>query len=548
MKRTSRIQTVISPLHRKKLDNLTRRYGTMNEVIERGIEILEEMEVETDIVESEEEIRELRRKSELFDALYSFSGFILVRSQTIDELLEVLLDNASLNEFVKKQRNWVLQDLEIQKTMSKLAQNYSKNFASLVEIIQQISDTFRSFYVLASSEPEKKVVIHPNFLHKFPELIAGQIQGILEFLGFSIRYRIVNDRILLEWQTDEAMEEEGEEGESTPSPMKQELQELEEEVLDVDSRIGMYKDLRAKLEGFTEDSAKSEKEIIKDIINIASLLEIPRWEQGLFTTGNRRFTYLPQEFLVEFFDAINISNSEKLNELLHEIGKKFHDLQLPALEKSKGNFVLEKELTNLKTIFNDYFGFGKTELSLKKEGALLTIQNPILSGSSLLELITGFLANTGYHTSIKRSVEEGHYRNEFMITRTSTTILIVDDEKRILQSLAKTLEREEELTYSITTAESGEEALQKLEKEGPFDLVLSDHNMPGMKGVELLEKVRLYDPSIIRILITGYRELEIARDAINKARIHYFIEKPPEAQALRDIVKQEILKKRNTDQ
>ena len=69
MKRTSRIQTVISPLHRKKLDNLTRRYGTMNEVIERGIEILEEMEVETDIVESEEEIRELRRKSELFDAL-----------------------------------------------------------------------------------------------------------------------------------------------------------------------------------------------------------------------------------------------------------------------------------------------------------------------------------------------------------------------------------------------------------------------------------------------------------------------------------------------
>ena len=545
MKRTSRIQTVISPLHRKKLDNLTRRYGTMNEVIERGIEILEEMEVETDIVESEEEIRELRRKSELFDALSSFSGFILVRSQTIDELLEVLLDNASLNEFVKKQRNWVLQDLEIQKTMSKLAQNYSKNFASLVEIIQQISDTFRSFYVLASSEPEKKVVIHPNFLHKFPELIAGQIQGILEFLGFNIHYRIVNDRILLEWQTEDSSSVEDSED---TQDIKQDLKELEEEVLDVDSRIGMYKDLRAKLEGFTEDTAKTEKEIIKDIINIASLLEIPRWEQGLFTTGNRRFSYLPQEFLVEFFDAINISNSEKLSELLREVGKKLHDLSLPALEKSESNFVLDNALTNLKTIFNDYFGFGKTELSLKKDGALMTIQNPLLSGNSLLEIISGYLGNSGYKANLKRSVEEGHYRNEYIITRTATSILIVDDEKRILQSLAKTLEREDELTYSIITAESGEEALKKLENEGPFDLVLSDHNMPGMKGVELLEKIRLYDPSIIRILITGYSELEIARDAINKARIHFFIEKPPEAQVLRDIIKQEILKKRNPTQ
>jgi CheY-like chemotaxis protein len=519
----------------------------MNEVIERGIEILEEMEVETDIVESEEEIRELRRKSELFDALSSFSGFILVRSQTIDELLEVLLDNASLNEFVKKQRNWVLQDLEIQKTMSKLAQNYSKNFASLVEIIQQISDTFRSFYVLASSEPERKVVIHPNFLHKFPELIAGQIQGILEFLGFKIRYRIINDRILLEWQTDEVESSSEEEDEETPS-VKQELKEFEEEVLDVDSRIGMYKDLRAKLEGFTEDSAKSEKEIIKDIINIASILEIPRWEQGLFTTGNRRFTYIPQEFMVDFFDSINISNSEKLGDLLREMGKKLHDLQLPGLSKITENFSFEKAVTNLKTIFNDYFGFGKSELSLKKDGALLTIQNPLLSGNSLLEIINGYLLNSGYKTTIKRSIEEGHYRNEYVINRVATSILIVDDEKRILQSLAKTLEREEELSYSIITAESGEDALMKLEKEGPFDLVLSDHNMPGMKGVELLEKVRLHDPSIIRILITGYSELEIAKDAINKARIHFFIEKPPEAQVLRDIIKQEILKKRSPNQ
>ena len=65
MKRTSRIQTVISPIHRKKLDNLTLRYGTMNEVIERGIELLEQMEEESVIAESDEEILELKKKSEI---------------------------------------------------------------------------------------------------------------------------------------------------------------------------------------------------------------------------------------------------------------------------------------------------------------------------------------------------------------------------------------------------------------------------------------------------------------------------------------------------
>lgn len=526
MKRTSRIQTVISPLHRKKLDNLTRRYGTMNEVIERGVELLEELEVESDIVETEEEIRELRRKSELFDALSSFSGFILVRSQTIDELIDILLENGSLNEFLYKQKNWVLQDQEIQKTMSKLTQNYSKNFASLVEIIQQLSDTFRTFYVLASSEPELKVVIHPNYLHKFPELIAGQIQGILEFLGFNVIYKIVNDRILLEWQT----------GEGTVTI---------QEKLDVDSRIGMYKELREKLVTFSEDTAKSEKVIIKDLVNVASILEIPRWDLGLFTTGNRRWTYLPQEFLTNFIDEVNISNSGRTSDLLGELGKNLHQISWPSIEKPE-KINLEYLLKSLKTIFNNYLGFGRTELSLKKDGGLFTIQNPLLNGNAILDLMNGYLDNSGYKPILKRSIEEGHHRNEYLVTRLSTKLLIVDDEKRILTSLAKTLEREEELSYSIFTAESGKEALKIIEEEETIDLVLSDHNMPEMKGVELLEKIRLIDPNIVRILITGYSEVEIAKDAINKAHIHFFVEKPPEPEELRKIIKEEIRKKRNS--
>ncbi len=67
--------------------------------------------------------------------------------------------------------------------------------------------------------------------------------------------------------------------------------------------------------------------------------------------------------------------------------------------------------------------------------------------------------------------------------------------------------------------------------------------MPGLKGTETLEKIRLKDPKIIRILITGYSEIEIAKDAINKAQIHFFIEKPPDPQDIREIVKTQIMKK-----
>ena len=64
--------------------------------------------------------------------------------------------------------------------------------------------------------------------------------------------------------------------------------------------------------------------------------------------------------------------------------------------------------------------------------------------------------------------------------------------------------------------------------------------MPGMKGVELLTNVKKMYPSTVRILITGYSELEIARDAINKAEVHHYLEKPWENQEIIDTVYREL--------
>lgn len=83
-----------------------------------------------------------------------------------------------------------------------------------------------------------------------------------------------------------------------------------------------------------------------------------------------------------------------------------------------------------------------------------------------------------------------------------TTVLIVDDESRILAALRRSLRRE---GWKILIAEGPSEALRTLEKM-PVDLVLSDHKMPGMTGSELLREVSQRWPNVVRILITGWAE------------------------------------------
>ena len=87
------------------------------------------------------------------------------------------------------------------------------------------------------------------------------------------------------------------------------------------------------------------------------------------------------------------------------------------------------------------------------------------------------------------------------MTDTAPRILVVDDEPEMRQMIADYLRDIE--NYSVADAKNGIEALSKLEKQ-PFDLVLSDINMPGMKGFDLLKIVREKYPSIKRVLITAY--------------------------------------------
>ena len=101
-------------------------------------------------------------------------------------------------------------------------------------------------------------------------------------------------------------------------------------------------------------------------------------------------------------------------------------------------------------------------------------------------------------------------------------ILIVDDEEVVRRSLGSVLERE---GYTVHAAESGEEGLRIL-KEAPVQLVISDHSMPQMTGVEFLKLVRERHPHVLRIMLTGDPNPEVIIRSINEGEVYRFIRKP----------------------
>lgn len=111
------------------------------------------------------------------------------------------------------------------------------------------------------------------------------------------------------------------------------------------------------------------------------------------------------------------------------------------------------------------------------------------------------------------------------------TVLFVDDEERILRSL-KMLFRGR---YNVLTTTDGNEAL-KILQQTRVHTVVSDQRMPLMTGVELLRQVRDISPNTMRILLTGYSELEAMIGSVNEGEIFRFISKPWDADEIVQVV------------
>lgn len=108
------------------------------------------------------------------------------------------------------------------------------------------------------------------------------------------------------------------------------------------------------------------------------------------------------------------------------------------------------------------------------------------------------------------------------------SILCVDDDAYVLQGFRRRLRQR----YALETATGPEEALEVIQRQGPFAVVVSDMQMPRINGVEFLRRVRALAPDTVRMMLTGNADQQTAVDAVNDGCIFRFLCKPCTPEAL----------------
>jgi signal transduction histidine kinase/response regulator RpfG family c-di-GMP phosphodiesterase len=115
-------------------------------------------------------------------------------------------------------------------------------------------------------------------------------------------------------------------------------------------------------------------------------------------------------------------------------------------------------------------------------------------------------------------------------------LLVIDDEPDNLDLLYRTFYRE----FRVLRAESGPEAIDLLDREGEVAVIISDQRMPLMSGTELLSQMVVKYPNTMRIILTGYTDVEDLVEAINSSKVFKYVTKPWDEDELRGVVKQAV--------
>jgi response regulator RpfG family c-di-GMP phosphodiesterase len=113
------------------------------------------------------------------------------------------------------------------------------------------------------------------------------------------------------------------------------------------------------------------------------------------------------------------------------------------------------------------------------------------------------------------------------------TLLVVDDEPNVCDSVCDLLRKD----FRVLKAKSAEEGYKILEAE-EVHIIMTDQRMPQVSGVEMLSKVRAGHPQAVRMLFTGYAELESIITAINQGHIYKFLKKPWQTEELQEAVRE----------
>lgn len=111
-------------------------------------------------------------------------------------------------------------------------------------------------------------------------------------------------------------------------------------------------------------------------------------------------------------------------------------------------------------------------------------------------------------------------------------VLFVDDEIGVLEGYERLLRKE----FAVFSASGGAQGLEHIDQHGPFAVIISDMRMPEMNGAEFLALAREKAPQSVRMLLTGFADMQAAIDAINRGNIYRFLTKPCTKDVLVDAI------------
>jgi diguanylate cyclase (GGDEF)-like protein len=173
---------------------------------------------------------------------------------------------------------------------------------------------------------------------------------------------------------------------------------------------------------------------------------------------------------------------------------------------------------------------GKIKVQGKRPGSvLLTLELAAADGERLLEAVrAGSLGDLNVVTA--RRIEPSERVDGLAIPPPPApgarrSLLIVDDEPFLLRLLQRQISGAAEGEFEVLTASSADEAAALFEAQ-PVDILLTDQRMPRRSGVELLEWVRKHHPRTVRLLMTGFTDLNDAIEGINRVHVFHFLTKP----------------------
>lgn len=116
-------------------------------------------------------------------------------------------------------------------------------------------------------------------------------------------------------------------------------------------------------------------------------------------------------------------------------------------------------------------------------------------------------------------------------------IIIIDDEKNILNAIRRLLHKSE---YELHVFDDPKDAISKFSEINPA-VIVSDQRMPGISGAKVMEQARLLCPEAIRLILTGYTDIETVIDAINTGNVARFITKPWDDEELKNEINNAVL-------